>query len=75
MCCHPGLPVPPFILGEKHVRAGAVPVHLGSGPDRPGPSARGAAQNPWLPGPVPPGFPVRAEPHALGRNQRGHGSN
>lgn len=62
-----------FVPGEEHGRAGAVPVQTRSGPDRSGPRSGGAAQNPRLPGPVSSGLPVRAEPHALSRNEGGHG--
>lgn len=67
--------MPSFILGEEHVRAGAVPVHTRFGPDWPGPRSGGAAQNPRPPGPVSSGLPVRAEPHALRWNEGGHGPN
>lgn len=75
VCFAAGVPMPSFILGEEHVRAGAVPVHTRFGPDWPGPRPGGAAQNPRLPGPVPSGLPVRAEPHALRWNEGGHGPN
>lgn len=68
-----GVPLPSFVLGEEHGRAGAVPVHARTSPDRPGPRSGGAAQNPRFPGSVSSGFPVRGEPHALRRNQGGHG--
>lgn len=75
VCFAAGVPMPSFILGEEHVRAGAVPVHTRFGPDWPGPRSGGAAQNPRLPGPVPSGLPLRAEPHALRWNEGGHGPN
>lgn len=75
MCFTAGVSLPPVVAGEEHVRAGAVPVRTGSGPERPGPRSGGAAQNPRLPGPVSSGLPVRGEPHALRGDERGHGPN
>lgn len=53
VCVFPaGVPLPSFVPGEEHVRAGAVPVQTGFGPDRQDSRSGGAAQNPWLLGPV-----------------------